>query len=532
MAEAHTATSVKDNASTYDDVPYESLPFQQSHPDRLATIAKLFGMNPAPIDNCRILELGSAAGGHIIPIAYSYPKTHVVGVDLSQVQIAEGQKMVEALGLKNIELKTLSISDVTAEFGQFDYIICHGVFSWIPDNVQEDVLRICRDNLTPNGVAYISYNCYPGWHLRGMIRKMMQYHCEQFSDYPTKVAQARAMLNFLVESVPANDAYGTMLRSELAVLSPRSDPYIFHEFLEGLNKPMYFHDFADWAAKHDLQYLGEVDFFSMLGSNVPDSARQTLSMLTDKIVNMEQYLDFVRNQYFRQTLLCHSNSPLNRTLTAANILPFLASCNLNPHSNPNTTLIEYFELPNGSRIASQNPISTAAFLHLSKIWPQYIGIEELFELALKSSGADTAANSSDLIEGAKLSLAGDLLTLYINNVLSLRTCPVPFITQLSERPKVSDLARLQAKADRSGLTNQLHQVVSTDLLVRHIIDLCDGTRTREQILSALVARVKSGELNITAGGATVTDDSAIREILSPRLESSLNALAQNALFIA
>ncbi len=532
MAEARTVTSSNESTSTYDDVPYESLPFQQSHPDRLATIAKLFGMNPAPIDNCKILELGSAAGGHIIPIAYSYPKTHVVGIDLSQVQIAEGQHMVDALGLNNVELKTMSISDVAEEFGKFDYIICHGVFSWVPGNVQEDVLRICQNNLTPNGVAYISYNCYPGWHLRGMIRKMMQYHCEQFSDYPTKVAQARAMLNFLVESVPGNDAYGMMLRDELAFLSPQPDPYIFHEFLEDLNKPMYFHDFADWAAKHELQYLGEVDFFSMIGTNVPETARQTLASLTDKIVNMEQYLDFVRNQYFRQTLLCRSNVQINRALTQASILPFLASCNLTAHINPNSAQIEYFELPNGNRISSLNPISNAAFLHLSKIWPQYIAIDELFETALKSDfGTSEAIWSPEQTESAKLTLANDLLTLYINNCLSLRTCPVPFVHELSERPKVSELARYLAKEDKR-LSNQLHQVVLTDLLGRHIIELCDGTRTSEEILSALVARVKSGDLNITADGATVTDDSAIREILSPRLESSLNALAKNALLIA
>lgn len=531
MPDARTASSSEEKIFTYDDVPYESLPFAQSHPDRMATIAKLFGLNPAPIDNCRILELGSAAGGHIIPIAYCYPKSQVVGIDLSQVQITEGQQMVDALGLKNIELKPMSISDVTAELGLFDYIICHGVFSWVPGSVQEDVLRICQNNLTPNGVAYISYNCYPGWHLRGMIRKMMQYHCQQFSDVSTKVAQARAMLSFLVESVPADDAYGTVLRDELAFISPQADSYIFHEFLEDLNKPMYFHDFAEMAAKHDLHYLGEVDFFSMVGANLPNDARQTLATLTDKIENMEQYMDFVRNQYFRQTLLCRRGVPINRAITAESVLPFLVSCQLRPQINTDSKQVEFFELPNGNRMVSQNPTCTAAFLHLSKIWPQYIGVEELLEIARRARSIDGATvESPEQQHNDKISFASDLLNLYINNCVSLRTCPVPFVIELSERPKASDIARYLAREGKR-ITNQLHSVVSTDLLGRHVIELCDGSNTPEQILSELIARTTLGALAVVSHGASVSDEDTLKKILSPLLNNILMEMARNALLV-
>src|SRR6516165_7913322 len=153
--------------TSYDEIPYSNNAFYHTHPDCLATVATLFGMKPAPVQACRVLELGCGRGGNLIPMATSLPTSRFVGIDLSARQIAGGQEAVESLGLTNVELKQLSILDVDSDFGRFDYIICHGVYSWVPAAVQEKILEICAQNLAPSGIAYISYNCYPGWHLRG-----------------------------------------------------------------------------------------------------------------------------------------------------------------------------------------------------------------------------------------------------------------------------------------------------------------------------------------------------------------------------
>src|SRR5262245_16820704 len=168
--------------TSYEEVPYESKPIPGSHPDSLATMAILCGMQPPPIDRCRVLELGCAAGGNLLPMAQTVPDGRFVGIDLSPRQVADGQALIDALGLTNLELRALSILDVGEDFGTFDYIICHGVFSWVPREVQDKILAICRRHLAPNGVAYVSYNTYPGWHLRGMVRDMLTYHARQFED--------------------------------------------------------------------------------------------------------------------------------------------------------------------------------------------------------------------------------------------------------------------------------------------------------------------------------------------------------------
>src|SRR5262249_31003951 len=158
------------------EVPYGDNVFPNTHPERMAAVASLFGLRTAPADDCRVLDLGCGTGANLIPMALVLPGSRFVGIDLSQRQIAHGQRTVAELGLTNVDLRPLSILDVGGDLGTFDYVICHGVFSWVPPAVQDKILDVCRDNLRPDGVAYVSYNTYPGWHIRGMIREMMNYH--------------------------------------------------------------------------------------------------------------------------------------------------------------------------------------------------------------------------------------------------------------------------------------------------------------------------------------------------------------------
>ena len=318
--------------TSYDVIPYESAAFPQTHPDRLATLARLFGVEAPAVDQCRVLELGAARGDNIIPMAYSLPESQFIGVDLSTRQVAEGNANIEAHGLSNVELRYLSIADIGEDFGLFDYIICHGVYSWVPDAVRDRILAVCRSHLVPNGVAYISYNTYPGWHMRGLIREMMRYHASQFEGPQLQIQQARALLDFLAQSVPPQNAYGMLLTGELEGLRRQADSYLFHEHLEEVNSPVYFYQFAQQAAAHGLQFLAEADFSTMLASNFPPQVRETLKRIAPDLVRMEQYMDFVRNRTFRQTLLVHGEQVLNRNLSHEHVRRFYIASAAKPVS--------------------------------------------------------------------------------------------------------------------------------------------------------------------------------------------------------
>ncbi len=243
---------------SYDVIPYPGIALPETLPSNLGMVATLFGMSPPPVEHCRVLELGCGSGGNLVPMADAYPEATFVGIDLSERQISQGLEPVCALGLQNIALRRLSILDVGSDFGQFDYILCHGVYSWVPAEVRDKILAICRDHLSPNGVAYVSYNTYPGWRMREIIRDALRFHTQPISDPAARIRQARAILDFLTESIPtAEGAYRMIFKTESDILRDSPDGYLFHEHLEDVNDPIYFQQFVAQAKAKGLQYLAE-----------------------------------------------------------------------------------------------------------------------------------------------------------------------------------------------------------------------------------------------------------------------------------
>jgi SAM-dependent methyltransferase len=174
--------------SAYDKVLYPATVFPQTHPSRLATVAFLRGVQPAPVNRCRVLELGCGLGANVIGMAFQLPESEFIGLDLARRPVASGQAFVAELGLRNISLHSMDLCRASAEeFGRFDFIIAHGVYSWVPQPVRERILAICREMLNPQGVAYISYNAFPGNHLRDLVRWMMRFHTARFDTPDEKV---------------------------------------------------------------------------------------------------------------------------------------------------------------------------------------------------------------------------------------------------------------------------------------------------------------------------------------------------------
>jgi len=255
--------------TAYDDLPYPGGPFAQTHPDHLATIAALFGIAPPAIERCRVLELGCGDGGNLIPIAFALPESSFTGIDLSGSAIDRGQTLIEAAGLGNIRLQQLDVMDITSQFGEFDYIIAHGLYSWVPPHVREQILNICRSHLAPNGIAFISYNSYPGGHLRDSLRQMMLFHTRNAKSARERIAQARELLQFLVEAHPETDAYSLFLRQELHGFLTRVPEHFYHDELSEHNHRFYFHEFVKDISRHGLQFLSESRLASMQTGSFP-----------------------------------------------------------------------------------------------------------------------------------------------------------------------------------------------------------------------------------------------------------------------
>ena len=218
--------------NSYDEMPYPGYTFPNTHIGRLAAIGRLFSLEAADPRTARVLELGCGSGMNMVAMAQLFPEAQFLGVDASGRQIEDGSAAIAATGLTNVELRHADISELGEDIGTFDYIITHGIYSWVPPHVKDAILRLSKERLNPGGIAYVSYNCLPGWRMRGALRDMMLMHTAGIEDTRGKVAQAKALIKFLAESCSEEAAYGKYLRQELEMLRVADDSYIAHEFLE------------------------------------------------------------------------------------------------------------------------------------------------------------------------------------------------------------------------------------------------------------------------------------------------------------
>ena len=519
--------------SAYDDVLYRGGIFPYTHPDNLATLAALHGMKPARVDSCRVLELGCGEGANLIPMASTIPAGRFVGVDLAARPIAAGQASIQALGLTNVTLRQLDLMELGPAFGEFDYIITHGVYSWVPQAVQDKILEICRANLAPDGVAYVSYNTYPGGHLRAMVRDMMRYHVRHLTEPAERVGQARSLVKFLAESTPEPDVYRLVLKEELERLTEYPEYLLYHDDLAEINSPVYVHQFLDHAAQHGLQYVTEASFLDIQTGVFPAHVTNALRELAGDVIATEQYLDFLKCRCFRKTLLCHRAVELDRTLTSDKLTAFYVASpvhSTSPYPGICSRTVEEFRGPKGSAIKSDQPLIKAAFQYLSEVWPQSPHFGEV--LGVARARLDRGSHLEESTEGEDARLLHDtLLRAYAAGVVELHVHTPPFLLKITARPVASPLARLQLQSGSMVTTLRHTSLKVEDALARQLLLMLDGTRDREALIHDLAGLIAGGVVDFRSGGEPIRDYRRARQLIQDGLEAKLNEIARLALLV-
>ena len=307
--------------NSYDEFRYYSKPFSFTSVALLEGKAAMWGLTPPAINSAKVLELGSSFGGNLISQAVYYPDTEFIGIDLSESQITQGNEIIKSMGLTNIRLETKNILDVTPEFGMFDYIIVHGIYSWVPDNVKNKILEICRENLALNGIACISHNTYPGWKNREVARDIMLYANKYTQNLPLADQTHRGkvvvqLLSNAIKSIESAKEDNASRINNFDNIQAYNDYYIGHEYLEYHNDPLYLHQFVDNLNKHQLAYIGDDNFQLSYISWMSQDLRDMINQLskTDYVAR-EQCIDYLYDVSFRKSLLCHDNlqDKINRT---------------------------------------------------------------------------------------------------------------------------------------------------------------------------------------------------------------------------
>ena len=427
----------QEGLTAYDRVPYPGHPFAQTHPDRLATVATLFGLDPAHPARCRLLELGCGDGGNLVPMAYALPDSAFCGVDLSAGAIEQAEALRAALGLANVELHRADLTALPA-LGAFDYVVAHGVYSWIAPAARDALLAACRAHLAPGGVAYVSYDVMPGGHVREITRQILRWHLRDVDDPAERIAGARGLLRALADAGQE--------QAEWAL--EQGDPALYHDELAPHHEAILFTDFVAHARRHGLEFLAEADVFEMQAAVLPDE------LAGGDVIAREQYLDFFKGRMFRQTLLCHAGRE-RREPTAAVVRGMLAATPARPAGEVGPGRVE-FRGPHGAALTTDHDAVKAALVALGEAWPRALAVADL---------------DGDAVCEA-------LLRAYAVNLVQLHVWAPEIANAPSERPVASALARLQAAAG-TRITNLRHGTIDVpDELGRRLITLLDGTRDR------------------------------------------------------
>jgi methyltransferase-like protein/SAM-dependent methyltransferase len=517
-------------ADAYDEIAYPGHSYPDTHPDRLATIAHLLGVDAASPERCNVLELGTGDGANLVPLAYALPGSTFIGIDRACQPIERGKAMAAALGLGNVRLECADLMAVTPEIGTFDYIIAHGLFSWVPEPVRLRVLAICQHCLAPNGVAFISYLALPGSHVRSIMRDMMLFHTRNLTDSKERVRQASALAQVIGGAGPEK-VWSGYTKAVLDEVREADDSVLFHDYLAEYNGAYYFMQFGELAGRHGLQFLSEAEYpagFLDVKDPTPQVTHALESLGSDPVLR-EQYYDFIRCRRFRQTLLVRSGVTIQRDVPASRVAGLHVISDLEPvvpETDLQTTVEETFTRPGGGSLLTDHRVARAALRRLARVWPATMPAEELLDAARADAGrsADTRAIDRE-------ALFTILLRSYERGHLDLRRSPIRLSTSPGERPQVSPVARYQLER-RSGMTNLRHHTIKAmDDLGATLIRLLDGTRDRQAILADLLRAVASGQAELQEDGRKVTDEKRAAALLAEQLEDRLNGLAKSALLV-
>lgn len=311
MIEDIMTTNTNDVQQTiYSELGYKSMPFPYTTPATLEAYAALVGVSAPNPKTARVLELGATYGGNIISQALFNPDATFVGIELSQEQVEKGNEVIANAGLTNVSLIQSDIASIGSEIGTFDYIIAHGVYSWVDDGVKDALLRLIDEHLAEDGIAYVSYNTYPGWHTMEEVRQLMMFSNRDKTQFnhKEKVLHGKTIGSIVGSQILKYDNLkerNSKFLGALRSVMQKDEYYVGHDHLEPNNDPVYFYQFNDHLGAHNLTYLCDADLtLSMVRSFDADIADTLDKLALNDHVAQEQYLDFMLDTTFRKSIIC------------------------------------------------------------------------------------------------------------------------------------------------------------------------------------------------------------------------------------
>jgi SAM-dependent methyltransferase len=466
--------------SPYDAVPYPGRPYADTHPDRLAAVATLHGMGPPPPEACRVLEVGCGDGGNLVPMAYGMPHGTLLGIDLAGDAIRAARTLAQRAGVANVSFERCDLRRFPESAGAFDYIIAHGVYSWVPMATRDALLALIGRHLAPQGVAFVSYNAYPGCHLRRMVWEMLRFHTAELDEPQARLREAQALIRLLAHGSVEPDDYAEPMVAEARRMEGRLPALLFHDDLAPVNEPVYFHEFAAHAARHGLQFLAEAAFVTSSYVGIAAEARAVLAALDP--ISREQYLDFVKCRRFRQTLLCRAGVAIDREPAPARLraLSFTSASRVRVMPSEGTTPAPPAKAPpSAGPDAASTALAFAIVEALRAAAPHALALDPI------AARLRARPDSDRLLAPEGPDFEAVVLASLRAGAIEPHVCAPRLASPPGDRPVASAVVRAQL-AHGDLVASLAHQPVTVnDAIARRLLPLLDGTRDRAALLAAL-----------------------------------------------
>ncbi|HWA24626.1 MAG TPA: methyltransferase regulatory domain-containing protein [Lacunisphaera sp.] len=471
----------------YDRVAYPSMAHPRTFAEGLAIRGFMRGLEVAPPDRCRVLELGCGDGFNLAAMAAVYPGSSYTGIDYSAQTVTRGRQMLADMGMAQIRLETADIRALDGlgfEPESFDYIIAHGVYSWVPADVRDALLAVIGRLLAPQGVAFVSYQALPGSYQREAIRSIIRYHTRGETNPEDQVAQSRAILRVIATGARVDNHYTRWIATELEEIEKRADEGLFHDELSAVSHPVLFTEFLAHAAGHGLQFLAEAEYLLPVAPGLTDEAKAKLKQLESNRVLMEQYLDFMEGRRFRQTLLCRPG--LGMQLQTSRLDSLWLGCRAYLDAAPTGAIngkemIE-FKFSTESKVTTDNPVEKAVMLTICENSGRARPFPVLFAAIQARMAAEQIPLEPDFEEKVRLFLCRSCLP----GLVQFYWSQPPFASTVPARPTTHPLARWMTRNGSEMLLNYSGKKVAVHGATgRKLVTLLDGTRDHAALVTAI-----------------------------------------------
>ncbi len=467
--------SVQPEVFSYDAVAYPAPILPYLTPDRLASVLAFGGFEAPDPQTASVLEIGCGEGLTLCGVASTFPQTRCVGFDLSEPTIRRGSELAGRAGLANVELHAGDILTWPRDGEKFDYVIAHGVHSWVPRLVQDALVELIAARLRPGGVAYVSYDCLPAVGPKLSINRYLCSMLPEFADPVEKVAAAHALVTVLA----ANQRKDSRLRKSLDLLLqkwPDFNPYyLFHDWISEVYEPSYSSDFAARAAVHGLSIIGDAGLNEGYLLDLDEAAQLLVRSTADTGERLELFDYLHGDQTFRRTLLVHADAPPARSSRGISNLRFAF------HGERRTRTAENGETRVGYHAHDGAGIRTTGELE-----------QAVMEAFLAQRPAEHSLASLSVASGVPPSELEALVRVCAHiGLLECHATPTPFVLHPGERPTCSPLMREMARAGATAVTPRMTRCELRGDATRALVVMCDGTRTRADILAEISSMSES-----------------------------------------